>query len=58
MLLLDVEYLAWRITLDRGPTVLHLGDVRQADLFTQPGKTREIPHQHSQAADARGQGET
>ena len=111
--LLEVENLAWRITLDGGPTVLHLGDadtsdahfardgqfwerklhlamppywyflssdglgvlqgrlrpehavgihvpvsipenpddreaaLSEADLFTQPGETRPIPHRHS-----------
>lgn len=29
--LLDVENLAWRITLDGGPTVLHLGDADTSD---------------------------
>jgi L-ascorbate metabolism protein UlaG (beta-lactamase superfamily) len=113
----DVENLAWRITLDGGPTVLHLGDadtkvahftkdaqfwqqrtlqlamppywyflsvnglavlrdqlrpdhavgvhvpvtvsetpgereeaLRQVDLFTQPGETRGIPHEHAESA--------
>jgi L-ascorbate metabolism protein UlaG (beta-lactamase superfamily) len=113
----DVENLAWRITLDGGPTVLHLGDadtkvahftkdaqfwqqrtlhlalppywyflsvnglgvlreqlrpkhaigihvpvtvpgtpdereaaLRQVDLFTKPGETRKIPHEHTVAA--------
>lgn len=111
--LLDVENLAWRVTLDDGPTVLHLGDadtqdahfaqdagfwqqrelhlalppywyflspsglavldqrlrpvhaigihvpasipeagadredaLREVDLFTRPGETRAIPHEH------------
>ena len=115
--LADVENLAWRITLDGGPTVLHLGDadtkvahftkdapfwqqrtlhlalppywyflsvhglgvlreqlrpahavgihvpvtvpeapderdeaLRHVDLFTEPGETRQIPHQHTEPA--------
>ena len=115
----DVENLAWRITLDGGPTVLHLGDadtkvahftkdaqfwqqrtlhlalppywyflsvnglgvlreqlrpqhaigihvpvtvpdtldereqaLRQADLFTKPGETREVPHEHTERTPA------
>jgi L-ascorbate metabolism protein UlaG (beta-lactamase superfamily) len=44
---LEVENLAWRITLDDGPTVLHLGDADTSELhFTQDSKFWEQQKLH------------